>query len=132
MLSRSSAESRFGVDLCRINGSVYVLNVHEKDANSEAAAELEGCSKYLPGYRAGLTRFDEAVQVRSSPISPSRHIRNFTQASYTHARIHVCAHCLAVISAGVCPRVELCLLCILSLYLVVITSIMSSSIHIST
>lgn len=56
------ANARFGADLCRISGRIFVLRVDETKVNDEFG-------EYLPAMRAGLSRFDEIIQIEEQDIS---------------------------------------------------------------
>lgn len=55
------ADSRFGADLCKISGRVFVLKVDETKVN-------DAYGEYLPAMRAGLSRFDEVTQIDEQDI----------------------------------------------------------------
>jgi hypothetical protein len=57
-----SANTRFGADLCRIAGRIFVLKVDETKVNDEFG-------EYLPAMRAGLSRFDEIIQIEEQDVS---------------------------------------------------------------
>ena len=77
------ANSRFGADLCRINGRVYVLNVHEPPTparrstvssllnmdKSDAKAEQNAQQGQFAAHRLGLRRFDELFMIREECIA---------------------------------------------------------------
>lgn len=57
--------SRFGADMCTVDGRIFVLGVEEE---MQKPTDGEDLGTFLPAARAGLSRFDEIVQLEHEDV----------------------------------------------------------------
>lgn len=75
------ADSKFGADLCTIDGRIFVLGVDEAPRKGDAW-------QYSPAFRAGLTRFDEITQIEHDDVS-DMDISEIYEYLFTRDSVHL-------------------------------------------
>jgi hypothetical protein len=92
------ANSRFGLDLCRVNGRVYILKVHEP--HKAAPSGIAPVS--YAAYRVGLRRFDEITHIDDEPVRTIS-LEQIYRYLHTSAFVNMTVSERAVVSAHAIP-----------------------------